>query len=87
MSEPQGEGWRVRRSGADWQGSRPCGVNNRFPALTAVIDAHLNTIAIEGQACQFLDRMLTDWWRVFLLPPLRLEISCLSFRHASRPPA
>jgi hypothetical protein len=47
------------------------GVNNRFPAFAAVIGAHQIALVAADQACQFLDRMLTDW-RTPLLTPLRL---------------
>jgi hypothetical protein len=47
------------------------GVNNRFPAFAAVIGAHQIALVAADQACQFLDRMLTDW-RTPLLAPLRL---------------
>ena len=73
-----GAGGRSRHQGTGSVEQRresrgPVGVNNRFPAFVAVIGAHQIAIALiaADQACQFLDRMLTDR-RTPLLAPLCL---------------
>jgi len=62
----------LRRVG---EGRGPVDVNNRFPACAAVIGAHQNSIVTTAQACQFLNRMLTE--RFALLFPLRVDVRVL----------
>jgi len=60
------------------------GVTNltiHFPALTAVIGTHQNAVVVEGQACQFMARVLTKGFA--LLFPRRLEVSRFSLCHAT----
>ena len=58
------------------------GMHKGFPTGAAVIGARRIAIGTLGQVRQLLDRMFTErWW---ILPrPRRLEVHCLSFRHAA----
>lgn len=58
------------------------GVHKSFPAGVAIIRAGRLALDTLCQVRQLLERMLTTWWRI-LLGPLRLEVSCLSLRHAT----
>ena len=53
-----------------------------FPAGVAVIGGCRIAIGTLCQVRQLLERMLTEEWRI-LQRPLRLEVSCLSLRHAT----
>jgi hypothetical protein len=46
-----------------------------------VIRAKQMALVVETRPCQFLNRMLTEWWAVALQLPLCLEISRLRLRH------
>jgi len=55
------------------------GVNNRFPAVAAVIGPQQNAIITAGQAYEFLNRMLTEGFA--LLFPLRVDIRGVGLCH------